>query len=339
MIPSNRRFVRYARVVLVYNVGVVLWGAYVRATGAGAGCGNHWPLCNGEVIPRSAALNTIIEFTHRVTSGIDLAMVALLLVWAFRAFPQRHPARLGAVLSAVFLVSEALIGAALVLLEHVARNASANRAWSLSTHLVNTLTLLACLTMTAWWGAGNPRSLASGKPVILTAFTLGGVMVLGITGAIAALGDTLFPARTLSEGFAQDFDRASNIFLRLRGLHPLIAVAVAAWVLWFAGSTAVRRPEVRRRARLVLGLLAAQLAAGAMNLLLMAPVAMQMVHLLLADAFWIALVLFCADMQNPRELPINRYDLAIPARPGTSNSRADVSIRHGEATGRDRHPT
>jgi len=278
----------------VYNVGVVLWGAYVRATGAGAGCGNHWPLCNGEVIPRSAALNTVIEFTHRATSGVDLALVAVLVLWAFRAFPQRHPARLGAVLSAVFLLTEALIGAALVLLEHVANNPSANRAWSLSTHLVNTLTLLACLALTAWWAGGQARTRAS----LPAAASLGGVMLLGVSGAIAALGDTLFPARTLTEGLARDFDPSSNIFLRLRGLHPLIAVAVAGWVLWFAISAAARRPQLRPRAWLVLGLMGAQLAAGMANLLLMAPVWMQMLHLLLADAFWIALVILCAALQQ-----------------------------------------
>src|SRR5205823_14114862 len=119
--------------------------------GSGAGCGNHWPLCNGQMVPLSPTLNTIIEFTHRVTSGIDLAMVALLVIWAFRAFPRHHPARLGAVLSAVFLMTEALIGAALVLLEHVAKNQSSARAYSLSAHLINTLTLLACLTLTVWW--------------------------------------------------------------------------------------------------------------------------------------------------------------------------------------------
>src|ERR1022692_3576281 len=99
---SVRRFALYAWSVLAYNIAVVLWGAFVRATGAGAGCGKHWPLCNGEMLPRSPSLNTIVEFTHRVTSGIDLLLVALLVFWAFRAFPPRHAVRLGALLSAAF---------------------------------------------------------------------------------------------------------------------------------------------------------------------------------------------------------------------------------------------
>jgi heme A synthase len=283
--------VRYAWAVLAYNVAVSLWGAFVRASGSGDGCGNHWPLCNGEVMPHSPVLKTIIELTHRSTSGIDLAMVALLFVWAFRAFPKGHAARLGAVLSAAFLMTEALLGASLVLLKHVAGNTSPYRVYSLSSHLLNTLTLLACLTLTAWWASGHPRFRLHGS----AAGTLGGVMLLGVSGAIAALGDTLFPARSLAEGIAQDFAAGASIFVQLRWLHPLIAMAVTGWVLWYAVSVGVRR------SRWVMGLMAAQVFAGAVNLLLMAPVWMQMVHLLLAYAFWIALVLLCAKECAPSD--------------------------------------
>ena len=176
---SARRFARYAWSVLAFNIAVVLWGAFVRATGAGAGCGQHWPLCNGEILPRSPSLNTIIEFTHRATSGIDLVLVALLVFWAFRAFPKYHAVRQAATLSAVFLMTEALLGAALVLLEHVAGNQSSARAYSLSAHLLNTLTLLACLTLTAWWathdrpmGIGREPRMATPGPAPVTSRTV-----------------------------------------------------------------------------------------------------------------------------------------------------------------------
>jgi heme A synthase len=287
---GNPAFARYAWWVLAYNIPVVLWGAYVRASGSGAGCGNHWPLCNGEVIPHSAGAEKIIEFTHRAMSGLDVALVALLVVWAFRAFPKFHPARLGATLSAVFLFSEALIGAALVKLEHVARNASTARGYSLSTHLLNTLTLLACLTLTAWWGSGRPRLRIRGREAWLAAISVALVAVLGVSGAIAALGDTLFPAQSLAQGFAQDLDPAASIFLRLRLLHPMIAAVAAAWLIFYAVSNTSARPQ----ALTVGGVLFLQIAAGILNLLLLAPLGMQLVHLLLADLLWIALVLLCA---------------------------------------------
>jgi len=291
-----KTFTRYAWAVLAYNLGVVLWGAFVRATGSGAGCGNHWPLCNGTVTQHSPSAATIIEFTHRVTSGLDLALVALLVVWAFRRFPRQHPVRLGATLSAVFLVTEALIGAALVLLQHVAKNASVSRAYSLSTHLVNTLTLLACLTLTAWWSTERPAptGVPGASRVWMAGVSLASVVLLAVSGAMAALGDTLFPVSSLAAGLAQDLDPAANIFLRLRLFHPAIAAAVGVWLLFYAVSSASRRPDVGGRAWTLLALLAAQVGAGVVNLLLLAPVWMQIVHLLLAGLLWITLVLLCA---------------------------------------------
>jgi heme A synthase len=282
-------FARFAWGVVAYNVAVVLWGAYVRATGSGAGCGNHWPLCNGVVTPISANAHTMIEFTHRAMTGLDTPLVALLVIWAFRVFPRLHPVRLAATLSGVFLITEALLGALLVKLQHVARNAD---AYTLSTHLVNTLTLLACLALTAWWGMGKPAPRLRGKAAWMAAISLGAVMLLSITGAISALGDTLFPAPSLAAGLAQDFNPTSNILLRLRGLHPLFAAAVGAWLTFYAVG---RLRVAKRNALWVVAMVWIQLFAGLVNFLLQAPVGMQIVHLLIADLLWISLVLLCAS--------------------------------------------
>jgi heme A synthase len=310
-----KSFARYAWAVLAYNLGVVLWGGFVRATGSGAGCGNHWPLCNGTVTQHSPSAATIIEFTHRATSGLDLALVGLLVIWAFRRFPRQHPVRLGATLSALFLLTEALIGAALVLLQQVARNASVSRAYALSTHLINTLTLLACLTLTAWWSTERPapKGVASASRVWMAVVSLASVVVLGVSGAIAALGDTLFPASSLAAGLAQDLDPAAHVFLRLRLLHPLIAAAVAAWLLFYAVSSASRRLDVAGQAWSLVALLAAQIAAGVVNLLLLAPVWMQLVHLLLADLLWITLVLLSAAILKfqPRPADPSSYEMGV----------------------------
>ena len=287
----TKSFTRFAAAVLAFNLAVILWGAFVRASGSGAGCGNHWPLCNGVAVPQSPAVATMIEFTHRVMSGLDVVAVGILLIWAFRAFPRRHPVRLGAVLSAIFLASEALIGAALVKLEQVAQNASVGRAYSLSGHLINTLTLLACLTLTVWWSRGGAPLRLRNRAVWLAAAGVLLFVLVGISGAIAALGDTLFPARSLAEGFRQDFNPAASIFLRLRLLHPMLAVATAAWLAFYA--------FLYRRWSLLI-LVALQVGAGAVNLVLLAPIWMQMVHLLIADLVWISLVLLCAStLQAP----------------------------------------
>ena len=186
-----------------------------------------------------------------------------------------------------------------MLLEHVAKNQSSARAYSLSAHLVNTLTLLACLTLTAWWTAHRAPVRQGGRVAWRAAFSLGMVMLLGVSGAIAALGDTLFPSLSLAEGWVRDFDPAANIFVRLRVLHPAIAALVGAWLVYYAVVTAARRADLRPRAWMLLGMVGGQIAAGVANLLLSAPVWMQLVHLLLADGMWISLVLLCAGTLEP----------------------------------------
>jgi len=192
-------------------------------------------------------------------------------------------------------MTEALIGAALVLLEHVARNASASRGWSLTTHLLNTLTLLACLTLTAWWASGRDAVWPNGRAAWMAWASLGAMALLGVSGAIAALGDTLFPARSFTEGWSHDFDPAANLFVRLRVWHPVMAACVGAWLLYYALARA-RQPGMERKlAYGVAALLGLQITAGMINLALLAPVGMQLVHLLLADLLWIWLVLLAGS--------------------------------------------
>lgn len=281
----------------------MLWGAGVRATGSGAGCGDNWPLCNGGWIPRNPQLHTIVEFTHRITSGPMLGLLVIgLAVLAFRLFPRRHAVRRFAALAVIFTITEALIGAALVLLGHVAANTSPNRAYTLAVHLVNTLVLLACLALTAWFAApaGGRTEAAAAQPVsrTLAACALLAFLTVGVAGAIAALGDTLFPSGSLAQGIRQDLLPSAHIFLRLRIWHPVLAVLLGCFLIGFALAIVIHKkpaPAARRLALSVVFLTLAQAASGAVNVLLLAPVWMQITHLFVADLLWIALVLTIAE--------------------------------------------
>jgi heme a synthase len=287
---AYRRFSQVAWGVLAYNMLVVLWGAFVRATGSGAGCGNRWPLCNGVMVPHAPRIETIIEFTHRATSGLALVGVAALCLWAFRRFPRGHRARACAALSVVFLFAEALLGAGLVLFQYVEHNASAGRAAYLSAHLVNTQILLAMLTLTAWFGS-DPVSRPWPRAPKLVVAALPVAIVVAVSGAIAALGDTLYPAASVAAGMRREFSQTAGALLRLRAAHPVVA-GVGAGILLAAAAMAMRSGCMAavRMGGIVAVLVFLQLAAGAVNIVLLAPVWMQILHLLLADLLWVALV-------------------------------------------------
>lgn len=307
MLGSLSRPARFAWAVLVYNIGVILWGAYVRASGSGAGCGDHWPLCNGVVIPRAPSAATVIEFSHRVTSGLALLAVLALLYVVWRTCRPGHPARRGAVWTVVFMLTEAAVGAGLVLFQYVADNASMARAMFMAVHLLNTFILLGWLTLTAWWLSGG-RPVAwgdrSGRALGLALATIG-LLLVGVSGAVAALGNTLYPDGSLAEGLAADLSPASHALIRLRILHPTFAVLTAGGLLFGASRMARGRgPEAERLAWWVATLAALQLAVGAVNVILLAPVWMQLVHLLVADVLWIAFVLLGANVLSaPSEIP------------------------------------
>jgi heme A synthase len=342
---------RYCRFVLAYNLAVIVWGAYVRASGSGAGCGSHWPLCNGEVVPWRRSAGTWIEYSHRVSSGLVLVLVVGLVAWAWRAAPRGHLARRGAVLALLLTLSEAAVGAGLVLFKLVAHDESLARALVITAHLLNTLLLLAALTLTAY-GAGalgalseaggrlaaaapaavqqrlDPAPLAAAAPGAAARGRrrqqrptwLGGLLTLGLaatmaiaaTGAVAALGDTLFPAASLRQGLAQDLSPASHLLLRLRTVHPLLAIALGAYLIFLCERAVAAVPAARRWANRLRLLVLTQWAVGLMNIGLLAPVWLQLCHLLIADLLWIALVMLALETV-PRQLVSARPAALLPA--------------------------
>lgn len=314
----NPRFTRYAWFVLAYNVAVILWGAFVRATGSGAGCGEHWPLCNGVVVPRSPQLATVIELTHRLTSSLAGVFVIGLVIGAFRAYPKAHAVRRLAVWSLVLTITEGLIGAWLVLAGHVAQNVSVWRGVSLTVHLVNTLFLLAALTSTAWVASAAQTPARRRDTSRLPFAAMGvGLLFVGVTGAIAALGDTLFSPESVAQGMTQDFAASSHIFVRLRILHPIAAAIVGVSLIVLGVRTLARSIEgsaLWRQAVLLVALTGCQILVGAINLLLLAPVWMQILHLLVADAVWISFLLVVAESLYSRIPVLEGKDIPTPLR-------------------------
>jgi heme A synthase len=295
----KKRFCFYAWSVLIFNLAVIQWGALVRASGSGAGCGQHWPLCNGQIIPTISLNATIIEFSHRLTSGIALISVVVLAIWAFRAFPPRYKVRGCALLALTATITEAAIGAGLVLLRLVAQNDSLARGIWLAGHLMRQSARLPVL----------PR-----LNVILTV-SIAGFLAAGILGTFAALGDTLAATKSLTEGMRADFSAVSNIFVRVRILHPIVAGAFGVWLLVVAYQVIDSEQAdaaVKRLARAIAILVFTQIALGIAGILLLTPIWLQLLHLLGADLLWIACVLLASELlpgmhnrsMNPRPAAI-----------------------------------
>jgi heme a synthase len=328
MKPS--RYAIYAWGVLFYNLVVILWGAYVRASGSGAGCGSHWPLCNGEVLPQAPRVQTLVEFSHRMSTGLAGVLVIGLVIGAFRVFPRGHRVRSGAIVALLLIVVEGLVGAAQVLLGLTADNASVSRAVIGSIHLANTFVMLGAMCLTAWWSSGGaPLRLRNadgwqGDQTLLTGlFALGllGVVLVGASGAVTALGDTLFPSGSLTEGLQQDFSGASHFLIQLRVIHPVLAVLVGVYSIVVGSLAAARRPSQTTRwfARALVAIFVAQLIVGATNVALLAPIAIQILHLFLADLVWLTLVLAAAATladRTPKHAPLPVAEPAL--RPGNS---------------------
>jgi len=290
-------FAPYTWGVLGWNLIVILWGAYVRASGSGAGCGQHWPLCDGQVFPQAPDVAMQIEFTHRILSGGALLLITVMVIWGFRITNQEHPVRKGLVAAGILIVTEALLGAGLVLFELVEENSSAARAIAVALHLANTFLLVGSLALTAYWASGGRAIQLKGQGLKawLLAAGLFGMLVIGMSGAVTALGDTLFPVSSLAEGIVADLDPNAHFLVRLRVYHPVIAVMVALYSLYLVRMLFAQN---HGKARKFLGALVlvgfVQLVLGLVNMLLLVPVPTQLLHLLTADLVWVTYILTTA---------------------------------------------
>jgi heme a synthase len=284
----------FAWAVVAYNILVILWGAIVRTTGSGAGCGDRWPLCNGDFFPHHPRLATIIEFAHRSMSGVCTVLVLALAVWTFRATIRGNRARRAVLASVFFLVTEALLGAVLVLGGYVEHNISTARVLMQSIHFTNTMMLLGALGLTAWWlgEAGRSESYRTPDKALTMPALIAVVatLVVGATGAVAALADTLFPSPSLQAALAADFAASAPLLVRMRWMHPAAAAISFCCVVWLV---------IRVRSslsRIVAAMLGLQIILGIIDVLMLAPTWMQILHLLGADLYWIALVALAAEV-------------------------------------------
>ncbi len=303
---SNRVYLhRFLKFFVFYTLLVILWGAWVRISHSGDGCGNHWPLCEGVILPaRNAATKTWIELAHRIMSGTFGILSAGVFFWVRSIYPKRHAIRFWSALSLALTITEALLGAKLVLFGLVGSNDSPFRSFAMVLHLINSLSLVMSFQIT---------SLLSGKslwekqtqlstvitPTLLRRFKLLGIVALALlaaSGSLAALSNTLFPSTDLWRGLESDFATSSHYLLRLRLIHPVLGLTagigfsfLAFWSAQFWRKSEKTFLLSKQSQRLgVLFLLA--FAIGLLTLLSLAPVFLKLTHLTMTYYLWMEIV-------------------------------------------------
>jgi heme a synthase len=263
---------------------IILWGAWVRLSGSGAGCGKHWPLCNGVVFPLEPSVRTLIEYTHRFTSGVF--GITVFWGWVLSIKSGGSYLKKSFLWSLIFTISEALIGAVLVKKGLVEDNDSLARGVVIALHLANTMGLLYFLTQNIFFSSKHQilkmKPLLKLEIIIITFFIL-----TGATGAIAALGNTLFPETDLLAGVAKDFSSSSHILINLRTFHPFFALILGICVYLYTINFS------NLNGRLLNGCLYIAIGWGVINWVLLAPSWGALIHLLIADVFFSLFTYMC----------------------------------------------
>ena len=302
---------------LIYTLAVIVFGGLVRATNSGAGCGNHWPLCNSSIMP-SAVFSTIVEYSHRIMSLILIITVIWLAIWSYRKYQhdKNHPARLLSVLVLLFVLFETAIGALLVMFGLVADNVSYFRSYVMGMHLINTFFLLALQYIHFFSVSEYSCNAADGffkklyrsfTKDYLFACSLFAVLIACATGAMVALGDTLILKSLAGEYYVNDHNKSLELLIALRIWHPLIAVLSCLLCCVYAARIITTSQKKQHKSFNIFNLASVfwnkksaafvlvvivimQLIVGVVNWLLMVPVTIQLLHLLLASLLWLSLI-------------------------------------------------
>jgi len=239
--------------------------------------------------------------------------VAALFFLSFWAWPRRHLVRRTATASAVLIVTEAALGASLVIFGWVKDDISVGRMVVVPLHLANTFLLLGALAVTAWWGSGFALPTLTGKTKSIRWIGIGlmTLLVVGATGTLNALADAVFPASSVAEGIADEFGATAPMLLRLRILHPVIAIAGGLLVAWIAAEVGRRASrQTQRLAAAVSIVVLSQFFIGIANIFFLTPLSIQIVHLLVADILWLTFVLFVVSwLGDP--VPARTKDLVV----------------------------
>lgn len=284
---SSQRLCFGVKLLIGYTIFIIAWGAWVRISGSGAGCGEHWPLCNGEAIPSSKSIKTWTEVFHRYSTALfGLAVLMLCLATRRMKSPSKLP-QFGSYAVLLFTILEALIGRLLVVGGYVDQDTSLSRMVIMPLHLTNTSLLLFAEVFTAKALLHPELSYRfphkSAKQLIWGLILA--LAILLITGGIASLGSHLLPTLSVIQGLEADLNSNSHLAVRLRPLHLVAGLtAVLGIILASVYKPTFLRPLLEHRSlKLLVSLVSLMAILGFLTIMLHAPVYLKIAHLIFAN--------------------------------------------------------
>lgn len=285
------KFSKLAWFNLVWTILVILWGAVVRATNSGAGCGNYWPLCGQSLVPTFEVFHTYVEFTHRVMSGILLITIFIMFMIGRNRFKNSPIRRQLNTLVFIFLLVEALLGAGLVVFELVEDNDSTFRIIAISLHLLNTFILVGLTALNAFFVSKPNLKITNLTLKVTFKVILLFILIIGVSGAVTSLADTVFPPKSFSETMSDWVDPQAHLLQRLRPFHPIIAGLLGLGILGYVNQFFHPKSSWGKKLRRWIHIfILIQFGLGSLNIILHVPLTVQILHLLFADLIWIAAI-------------------------------------------------
>jgi cytochrome c oxidase assembly protein subunit 15 len=288
--------------LVFYTLLVILWGAWVRISHSGDGCGDSWPLCNDQLIPQTNSAKTWTEFSHRFMSGLYGIWVLGIWLWVkFKVDPQSSLQKTKNLLL-FFTFTEAALGAKLVLSGLVGLEDSIHRSFFMSLHMINSLALMAATYLCSLICKIEIQDKELYKTHLShflsqthrKKFILAGVFLVFVfaSGAIASLSTTIFPSSSLWEGLLMDFKANSHYLVKLRGSHPLTGLIAGLTSVALAYSLLMSglHDQLRQQTSRFFVFSILQTALGILALLMLSPLPLKILHLTVGHLYFLSIV-------------------------------------------------
>ncbi|MBL8160728.1 MAG: COX15/CtaA family protein [Anaerolineae bacterium] len=291
-------FTRLAIVTALLTLGLIVFGAVVRVTDSGLGCGNHWPLCNGTVIPPLDNLTAWIEWLHRLFAILIGLLGIATLVVAIRAYRARNRVVLGTtIIAALLFALQSTLGAIVVVFDLPPT--------MVTLHLGTAMLLLGSLLLAAVFATYQPLEHYKADRVTSLAYVTAALsLVIILTGALVrGSGATLacidWP---LCNGEIIPTNQGQLAVIHMTHRFAVLAFGIALCLLVYFVYRDRRNPRVRLLAVIALLTYLTQSAVGALFVVTGAAPIWGAAHVGLAASAWAVLVVLSAvEWMNSRE--------------------------------------